>query len=37
MKMEILDREMMVFTPGIVTKEKAWKIVGYLQALCVEL
>lgn len=37
MKMEIQDREMVVFTPGMVIKEKAWKIVGYLQALCVKL
>jgi len=36
MKMEIQDGEIVIFTPGMVTKEKAWRIVEYLQALCVE-
>jgi hypothetical protein len=36
MKMEIQDRDMVVFTPGMVNKEKAWKIVPYFRALCVE-
>ncbi len=36
MKLEIQDREMVVFTPGMVTEEKAWKIVAYFRAFCVE-
>ena len=34
--MEIQDREIVIFTPGMVTKEKALRIVEYIRALCVE-
>lgn len=34
--MEIQDREMVVFTPGLGTKEEARKIVAYVRAFCVE-
>jgi hypothetical protein len=36
MKIEIQDRGIVIFTPGMVTKERAWRIVEYLRALCVE-
>jgi len=32
--METQDREMVVFTPGMVTGEKAWKIVAYVRTIC---
>jgi hypothetical protein len=36
MKMKIQDREMVVFTSGLGTEEKAWKVVAYFRAFCVE-
>jgi hypothetical protein len=32
----VRDMGIMVFTPGMVPKKNAWKIVKYLRALCVE-
>lgn len=36
MKMKIQDREMVVLTLGLGTEEKAWKVVAYFRAFCVE-
>jgi hypothetical protein len=37
MKRKIQDRQMVVFTPDRVNEEKAWKLVAYFRAFCVEL
>jgi hypothetical protein len=34
MKMETQSREIVIFTPGMATKEKVWMILEYFRAFC---